>query len=130
MALLNYIARKNKVTKIKGVAGEIQEALKAYAYNVSNEIDEAKNDVTKVLRKDVENDSPEQTGSYKKGWRIKKFKNSNILYNKTDYQLTHLLEKGHVKRNGGRTDAQVHIRNNEEVAVKNFLKRVQKAVKE
>jgi galactokinase/mevalonate kinase-like predicted kinase len=117
------------VTEIKGITGEIQKALQAYAYNVSNEITEAKDDVSKTFKKDVENDSPELTGSYEKGWRIKKFKKSNIIYNKTDYQLTHLLEHGHVKINGGRTDARIHIRPNEEKSVKEFLKRVEKAVK-
>ena len=129
MVLLSCIVRKNKVTEIKGITGEIQKALQAYAYNVSNEITEAKDDVSKTFKKDVENDSPELTGSYEKGWRIKKFKKSNIIYNKTDYQLTHLLEHGHVKINGGRTDARIHIRPNEEKSVKEFLKRVEKAVK-
>ena len=129
MALLNCIVRKNKVTEIKGITGEIQKALQAYAYDVSNEITEAKDDVSKTFKKDVENDSPELTGDYEKGWRIKKFKKSNIIYNKTDYQLTHLLEHGHVKINGGRTDARIHIRPNEEKSVKEFLKRVEKAVK-
>ena len=47
--------------------------------------------------------SPKDTGDYKKGWRIKqdKARKSIIVHNATDYQLTHLLEHGHVKRNGG-----------------------------
>jgi hypothetical protein len=130
MALQNCIARKNKVTNTENIAGEIQKALKAYVYEVSNEIDMAKNNVSKELRKNLEMDSPEQTGSYKKGWRIKKFKNTNIVHNKTDYQLTHLLEHGHVNKDGGRTDKRIHIRPNEEKAVKEFLGLVKKAVKE
>ena len=129
MALQNYIVRKNKVTKIQGIAGEIQKALQAYAHDVAENITIAKDDVSKDFKTNVTKDSPVETGSYEKGWRIKKFKKSNIVHNKTDYQLTHLLEHGHVKRNGGRTDERIHIRPNEEKAVKDFLKRVEKAVK-
>ena len=117
------------MTKINEIQKEIQKALKAYSYEVANDLDIAKNEVTKELKKNLTQKSPEKTGDYKKGWRIKKFKKSNIVYNKTDYQLTHLLEKGHVKVNGGRVPAQVHIRPNEQIAVKEFLGRVEKAVK-
>lgn len=117
------------MTNINEIQKEIQKALQAYSYEVANDLDIAKNEVTTQLKKDLSQDSPEKTGDYKKGWRIKKFKKSNIVYNKTDYQLTHLLEKGHVKINGGRVQAQVHIRPNEQIAVKDFLKRVNKAVK-
>ena len=117
------------MTEINEIQKEIQKALKAYTYEVADDIDIAKNEVATKLKKDLIQDSPEKTGDYKKGWRIKKFKKTNIVYNKTDYQITHLLEHGHVKVNGGRTDAQIHIRPNEQIAVKDFLKRVEKAVK-
>ena len=117
------------MTEIKGITGEIQKALQAYAYDVAEDITIAKDEVSNVFRKDVKGDSPKKTGDYEKGWRIKKFKKSNIIYNKTDYQITHLLEKGHVKINGGRVQPRIHIRPNEEKAVKDFLKRVEKAVK-
>jgi hypothetical protein len=118
------------VTKIKGITGEIEKALKAYAYEVAEEITIAKDAVSKEFKTDVTKDSPEQTGDYQKGWRIKKFKKSNIIYNKTDYQLTHLLEHGHVNKDGGRTSPRIHIRPNEEKAVNEFLQLVKKAVKE
>lgn len=128
MVLLNCIARINKVTNINEIQKEIQKALQVYSYEVSNDLDIAKDEVAKELKKELTQKSPEKNGDYKKGWRVKKFKKSHIVHNKTDYHLTHLLEHGHVKINGGRTEEFVHIRPAEERAVKTFLKRVEKAV--
>lgn len=64
----------------------------------------------------------------KKVGELKKDKKSNKIHNKTDYQLTHLLEKGHAKRNGGRVNPEVHIRPNEERAVKEFESRIKGAI--
>lgn len=48
---------------------------------------------------------------YNKGWTVKKTKRDKTaqIHNATDYQLTHLLEKGHALRQGGRTQAFPHI---------------------
>ena len=68
-------------------------------------------------------DSPEKTGDYAKGWRMKKTSKGYIVHNKTDYQLTHLLEHGHARKGGGRdVKAKVHIRPAEENAIKAFCK--------
>ena len=52
---------------------------------------------------------------YNKGWKImqtktdKRYHRKATIHNETDYQLTHLLEKGHALVGGGRTQAFPHI---------------------
>jgi hypothetical protein len=129
MALVNCIVRLNKVTDIKNIGKEISKQLQQYTKEVAEEVDKAKDEVSKNLQKELKQKSPKKTGDYKKGWRVKKVKKANIVYNKTDYQLTHLLEYGHVKRGGGRVQPQVHIRPTEERAINDYLDRIEKAVK-
>ena len=63
----------------------------------------------------LKNTSPRKTGSYAKGWGTKKEgKMTVIVHNRTDYQLTHLLENGHAVVNakgntGKRAAAHKHI---------------------
>ena len=59
---------------------------------------------------------------------ISKSPKRNTVYNKTDYQLTHLLEKGHVGRDGRRVKAIEHIRPVEEKAAAEFEDKVKGAI--
>jgi hypothetical protein len=79
--------------------------------------------------------SPRRTGKYAKGWRVKqgkraKAKNEVEIYN-TQYQLTHLLEHGHVKNVHGHvlgfTAARPHIAKAEQEAINRLLKGVEEA---
>lgn len=60
-------------------------------------------------------------GRYARGWAVKVVGNTFIVHNATDYQLTHLLENGHVIKNAkgtyGRTRSIKHIKPAEEAAI-------------
>lgn len=121
------------MTKIENLASEISKELQNYSNYVTEEVEKAKRKTATELKKEIIANAPEDTGDYKLGWRTKKDneRKSIIVYNATDYQVTHLLEHGHVKKSGGeRVPAQVHIRPAEERAVTNYLDRIEKAVKE
>lgn len=66
------------------------------------------------VKKEISTNAPVKSGRYKKSWTTKKTKeNSHTLemtvHSKDRYQIAHLLEKGHAKRNGGRVSAIPHI---------------------
>ena len=59
-----------------------------------------------------------QPGAYKAGWTTEKKEQGQRLtvriYNKTNYQLVHLLELGHRNRNGTFTQGKAHVKPAEE----------------
>jgi hypothetical protein len=121
------------VTEINNLGNEIQRYLQQFAQGVRNEIEVASREEAQALVKDLKASSPKKSGSYRKGWRIKKAAGRGVKYivhNKTDYQLTHLLEHGHAKRGGGRVESKVHIAPAEEKAVRAFLDRVEGAIRQ
>lgn len=98
----------------------ISKELKSYSDEIIKELDELKEQVVNDGVQELKSSSPRNSGKYAKGWRKTKEGSSVILYNATKPSLTHLLEKGHAKRNGGRVKAQPHIQPAEENIIKNF----------
>ena len=91
----------------------IQKILKEYGDEAKRIVDEDVPKVSRKARRQVAagspNSTPEATGAYKADWRQKVDKNtrtvvSAVVYNKSHYQLTHLLEEGHVNWVKGKRD--------------------------
>ncbi len=119
--------------KVDELARELVQGLSEYSQEVADEIKKATDAVAEEAVRELKITSPVLTGSYAKGWAKKnayesKSSKRNTVYNKTDYQLTHLLEKGHVGRNGRRVKAIEHIRPVEEKAVADFEEKVRGAI--
>lgn len=115
---------------IDNLANEISRQLALYANAVEEDVDKAAREVSKEGKVKLQQTSPEKTGDYAKGWAIKKKGNNYILWNATDYQLTHLLENGHVNRDGSRTTPQPHIKPVEKRMIKDFEKEIRRVVEE
>ena len=112
------------------ISNEIAQALSQYTSEVEEKLDEIKSDVADETVNMLKANSPTgRRGKYAKGWRKKKDGTSYVIHNATDAGLTHLTERGHAKRNGGRTQAQPHISTAEEMAIKKFENKIERAIK-
>ena len=95
---------------------QLNEILEDYSTEVREKVDKCCMETAKECGNKLKQTSPKKSGKYAKGWAVKEvatggFEQSTwVVYNKTSYQLTHLLEKGHAKRNGGRVRAIPHIK--------------------
>lgn len=131
---------KAKPDELKKVMNEI---LQEYGDNVTEGVKAATKAVAKIAMQETKAKSPVGTGPkkgrYKKGWRVKeeslnRLQSTAIVHNRTDYQLAHLLEKGHALKRGGRTygkvKAIVHIEPAEQRAIKNLEEAVRRIAKE
>lgn len=117
------------MSKTGSVAIQMKEVLD----EVNKEVEQsAKRNIQSVAKEAVQklkNTSPRKTGSYSKGWAVKKNSDMDVtVHNKTDYQLTHLLENGHIIRNKkgtyGRTSGIKHIKPVEEWASDELPRRI------
>ncbi len=95
----------------------ISASLQEFSDEKTKEIKNIITDKSKELAKNIKRDSPRRAkngGKYAKGWTAKKDYENNLniqytIYNKKEPSLTHLLENGHAKRNGGRVEGIPHI---------------------
>ena len=73
-------------------------------------------------------------GAYAKSWAVKNTKeNAHSLevtvYSKNRYQLAHLLEHGHAKRNGGRIAGKSHIAPAEETGIRQLEAEIERSLR-
>lgn len=118
--------------KIGSMAREIARQLGGYGIAVGLEVERVVDDVAEETMKELQRASPELTGDYEASWtyskgETKKTKYSKVVHEeKPEYALTHLLEKGHQNRNGGRTPAVVHIEPVEQAAAEKLKREIVK----
>lgn len=112
--------------------------LKDYKEDIDEEVVEVVDEVTRKAKDELKQTSPRGQGSrtnpYYKGWAVKLSKKRTgvyhkVIWNRTNYQLTHLLEFGHATRNGGRTRAIPHIRPVEEKYNVEFVDKLEKKIR-
>lgn len=119
---------------------DIKEILGTYSKELDDMLYEKAKEIAKDGVQDLKHTSPINQrntinkGRYRKGWRMQLEKGFGTvqatIHNKTDYQLTHLLEKPHLKRNGGITIPKVHIKPVEEKCIKDFETQITRKIEE
>lgn len=128
----------SKSIKPEDLQKELMNYLENYKEDIDAEVVETVDTVTKQAKDELKQTSPKGKGSrsnpYYKGWAVKLSKRKTgvyhkVIWNKTNYQLTHLLEFGHATRNGGRTKAIPHIRPVEEKYNVEFVDKLDKKIR-
>ena len=117
------------------LANVINEGLKEYADLATEEVKGAVRKSAKAVKDQINGSAPVRTGRYAKSWKVKTTAESangleQTVYSPTRYMLSHLLEKGHAKRGGGRVRAIPHIAPAEEMGIEMFEGLIEKALKE
>ena len=118
---------------------DVNEILNDYSSDIQDAIIEEAQKIAKDGASELKSTSPKTTrnlkhkGRYAKGWRVKTTKGryfiNCVVYNATDYQLTHLLEKPHLTKKGNLTKPIVHIAPVEEKINKEFQTRVENIIR-
>ena len=123
-----------KTIPIDGLADAINEGLKEYADLATEDVKKAVKKSAKAVKDQINSSAPVWTGRYAKSWKVKTTAESSTsleqtVYSPSRYMLTHLLEKGHAKRGGGRVRAIPHIAPAEEMGIELFESLVEQALK-
>lgn len=125
--------------KIDQLAQSIAAELAGYSQQVTDALKAEIRAAAQECKAQIQLNSPSRTGKYKRGWAVKTAYESEedlrvLVYNRSEPTLTHLLENGHVIKNGtgrvyGRVQAQPHIAQAEQAAAQRLEKKARVIVK-
>jgi hypothetical protein len=125
-----------QTVKVANFADNLVMQVKQYTAEVEDGIVEDTIAVAQETRDELKRTSPKRQrqdgGSYAKDWTITKRiwpGHVQVIVHNKQYQLVHLLEKGHAKRGGGRTKAIAHVKPAETAAEKRLEKRIGETVR-
>ena len=121
-------------TDINGLSDAISDIMNDYSTNVRETVNTEIDKAAKSLKKSISADAPVLTGTQKKSWRVTKEKlaggDIKAIVHSTDYRKVHLLEHGHVTRNGITRTKPIHyVSKNEQELVEKFPGQLANAIK-
>lgn len=108
--------------------------LNDYSTDLREVVNQTTEQTANELKKAIAADAPVESGKQKKSWRVAKEKVAGLdlvaVVHSTDYRKVHLLEFGHVTRNGtSRTKAIGYVSKNEEAIVSKYPERLAQAIR-
>lgn len=122
-----------QTVRIPDIDRQIDDILQRYSEDTEQKIRAAAKAIARAAAQEAKRDSPVGVSAkhYKDSWRSKDVSSrltpGYVVYSqKPKYRLTHLLEKGHAKRGGGRTNPIVHIAPVEQRAIQKFERAVER----
>ena len=118
--------------KIDALSKSIQDNLKYQTNEIKSKVNKTTKKVAQETKSIIEKSSPVgRRGLYSKSWKVKKLKDGTYLvHSQKQYRLTHLLENGHILRNGKTSKAIAHISIGEEYAKNELPQRIEKVLKD
>ncbi len=121
----------SRTIRIENLDDAVRELLEEYADMTAETLKTAVDNAGNLAKKEIKATAPVKTGQYAKSWKAKKTKETATnyqvtVYSPSRYRLTHLLEHGHAKRNGGRVRAFPHIAPAEEKAEEQLLSELER----
>lgn len=122
-----------KVT-IDSLAETISKELLNYSEVTTEKVKTAVKEAGNRVKKEIQANAPKDTGKYSSSWTVKNTRETSnslevTVHSRDRYQLAHLIEFGHAKRNGGRTKAIEHIKPAEEIGLEQYEKDIEEAIR-
>ena len=124
-----------QTVQIGELADAVMETLEEYADLAAEDVKQAVRDAGEMVKKEIRANAPKDTGDYAKSWAVKKKKETSssltlTVHSKNRYQLAHLLEYGHAKRNGGRVEGKAHIAPAEEKRIRQLEEEIERSLRD
>lgn len=125
----------NQTVSVDNLSSAVRRQLEEYCSFTADEVKQIVEEVGENVKKEIQENAPVDTGAYRKSWKVTKSKETAtsktvVVHSEKRYRLTHLLEKGHAKRGGGRVAAKVHIAPAEANAEKQLIEKVERSLRQ